>query len=132
MAELSKNNKGVVLVIVLATILVSMLLAVAVMNLITNQSRLTHHQLSRIQAYYASKAAITYAQEQLRKGTWVAGTDCKASKPCDAGDVGLNLANDFRPASIIDVSIYIRADTDPKCPSPGLADCITCTSTYTY
>jgi len=132
MVELSKNNKGVVLVIVLATILVSVLLATAVMNLISNQSRLTHHQLSRIQAYYASKAAVTYAQEQLRRGTWVAGTDCRAASPCNAANVSLDLVNDFKPASITGVSLIIRADSDPACPSPGVAACITCTSTYTY
>jgi len=136
MGDLITNKKGVVLVIVLGTILVTVLLANAVIRLISSQSRLTHHQLSRIQAYYATKAAVTYAQEQLRTGAWVAGTNCTVASPCNAANVGLNLANDFRPASMscptCGISLIIRADTDPACSSPGVAACITSTSTYTY
>lgn len=132
MGDLITNKKGVVLVIVLGTILVTVLLANALIRLISSQSRLTHHQLSRIQAYYASKAAVTYAQEQLRSAAWVAGTNCTAGAPCNAANVGLNLANDFRPASITGISLIIRPDSDAACSSPGVAACITCTSTYTY
>lgn len=158
MAELSKNNKGIVLVIVLATILVSVLLATAVMHLITNQSRLTHHQLSRIQAYYAGKAAITYAQEKLRiggppaVGGWVAGTNCTAAAPCVAASpvtdpatqFQLDLVNDFSPASmrpttscpLCGVSITIipaqYTNSLAACYRNDTKACISTTATYTY
>jgi len=142
MAELSKNNKGVVLVIVLATILVSVILATAVMNLITNQSRLTHHQLSRIQAYYANKAAIIYTQEQLRTGAWaVPAVGTTTTKNCTLAvctDFGFTLATDFRPASITNISLVITPAQNTNNTAPcyrTLLDtkvCISCTSTYTY
>lgn len=147
MVELRKNNKGIVLVIVLATILVSVLLATAVMNLITNQSRLTHHQLSRIQAYYASKAAVTYAQEMLRiglaAGGWAvpaAGTSTTYSTSTGT-NFGFNLATDFRPASITEIELVITpaqntvyiSGIDNCYRSPlDTKVCITCKSTYTY
>lgn len=138
MGDLITNKKGVVLVIVLGTILVTALLANAVIHLISSQSRLTHHQLSRIQAYYATKAAVTYAQEQLRAGAWVAGTNCTVASPCNAANVGLNLAADFRPASVTGISLVITPaqgtnNTQPCYRNPlDTKACISCTSTYTY
>ncbi|MCX5710326.1 MAG: hypothetical protein NT088_06385 [Candidatus Omnitrophica bacterium] len=61
-----KNNKGIVLFIVLGTILVIIVLANILLGLITSQSRITHHQVSRIQAFYAAQAGLNYAREMLR------------------------------------------------------------------
>jgi len=67
------DRKGIVLFIVLGTIFIVLLLANIILNLFTSQARLTHHQVSRIQAYYASMAGVNYAIEKLRLGTagWV-------------------------------------------------------------
>jgi Tfp pilus assembly protein PilX len=66
------KREGVVLLIVLGTLLVVIVLAGFILNIISNQSRLSNHQISRIKAYYASKGMMNYALEMLREGTWVA------------------------------------------------------------
>jgi len=64
------NNKGVVMVMVLGTILVVVILANVILTIILNQTRLTRHQIDRIRAYYAATAAMNYTIEMLRAGTW--------------------------------------------------------------
>ena len=76
MAELSQGAKlrdkeGVVLFVVLGTIFIVIILSAIILQIISSQSRLTHHQVSRIQAYYASQAGMVYALEELRIGGWV-------------------------------------------------------------
>lgn len=66
------HEKGVVLLIVIATIMVIVILSGAILSIISSQSRLTHHQISRIKAYYAGKGIMNYAQDMLRQGIWVA------------------------------------------------------------
>lgn len=66
-----KTEKGVVLFIVIVSILIVIILALAILSLVLSQSRLTQHQVGRIRAYYASKAMMNYALEQLRVGNWV-------------------------------------------------------------
>jgi len=73
-------EKGVVLLIVLGTVLVVSVLTTALLTIIFNQSRLTHHQISRIQAYYAGVGIMNYAQEQLRKGVWEPNPDGVTSR----------------------------------------------------
>lgn len=51
-------------------ILVVILLATVILRIISSQARLTHHQLSRIKAYYAAKAGMNLALDNLRTGTW--------------------------------------------------------------
>jgi len=57
---------------VLATIMIVIILANIVLSIVLSQTRLTHHQVSRIQAYYAGLAGMNYALEQLRTGNWTA------------------------------------------------------------
>jgi len=59
------NNKGVALIIVLATILAIVILANLIMTMMLSSSRLTHHKVSRIQGYYASLAGVNYAINRL-------------------------------------------------------------------
>ena len=63
-------RKGVVLLIVLATILVVTILAGVILGLVSNQFRLTTHQVNRIKAYYAARGMMNYALDMLRQGTW--------------------------------------------------------------
>ena len=60
------NRRGFALYLVLTILMVVVILANVVLNLITSQSKLTHHQIKRIQAYYAAQAGINYALENLR------------------------------------------------------------------
>lgn len=62
----SKGKKGIALFIVLGTLLIVIILANIILNFMLSQSRLTHHQVSRIQAQYAAQAGINYALEKLR------------------------------------------------------------------
>ncbi len=73
MSRRRNTEKGVVLLIVLATLLVVVILSSVILNAITNQSRLTNHQISRIKAYYADRGMMTYALEMLRKGEGAGG-----------------------------------------------------------
>jgi Tfp pilus assembly protein PilX len=130
-----KRIKGVALVLVLATILVAVILGTAIIKLMSSQARLTHHQLSRIQAYYASQAAINYAREKLRTGAWVPGTDCNTTTSlCNAGTVGLDLSptGDFKPNSITAMSLVITPSGVGSCGRTDIKACISCTATYTY
>lgn len=70
---MASNKKGVILFIVLATVLIVVILAGVILSLISSQSRLTNHQVSRIKAYYAAKGIMNYVLEKLRVGDggWV-------------------------------------------------------------
>ncbi len=84
MAKARIKEKAIALFIVLATILVIIALANAILTIILSQSRLTHHQVSRIQAYYAAMAGINFALEQLRTGAWTFSptNDCPDPNGC--------------------------------------------------
>lgn len=64
---LKRNKKGVILFIVIGVIMVTIALSVVILRIISNQARLTHHQLSRIQAQYFAKAGVIYALDKLRR-----------------------------------------------------------------
>ncbi|MCM8795255.1 MAG: hypothetical protein NC928_00975 [Candidatus Omnitrophica bacterium] len=124
------NKKGVALLMVLGTLLVVLVLANVVLAIISSQTRLTHHQISRIQAYYAAWAGINYALEQLRTGAWtVAPTNsCSPPNGCVLVD------NDF-PATIQNrqVRIVLRAPGTTDCQNPpGGTACVSATTIYTY
>ncbi|MBN2830736.1 MAG: hypothetical protein JXL82_00440, partial [Candidatus Omnitrophica bacterium] len=68
---MANKRRGVVLFVVLATILLVIILSGVILRIISSQSRLTHHKVSRIKAYYAGRGMINYAFEMLRTGTWV-------------------------------------------------------------
>lgn len=65
-----RNKKGVILLIVLGTIMVVFVLAAVIIKTVSSQSRLTHHQISRLRAYYASKAGMNLVFYKLRTGAW--------------------------------------------------------------
>ena len=65
------NRRGIILFIVLATVIIVSILAGVILTTISSQSRLSNHQVSRIKAYYAGKAAMNYTIERLRKVTWI-------------------------------------------------------------
>ena len=123
------NSKGIALILVLSFTLIVAILANITLIVIRSQSRLTHHQLSRIQAIYAAQAGMNYALEKLRVGdsNWTS-TNCTAASPCsvpfDSGD--------FKPPSIVGntVSVVIRAPGSSGC--LGNEACISTTATYTY
>lgn len=68
------SKKGVALFIALSTVLIVVVLANIILNIISSQSRLTHHEVSRVRAYYAAQAGMTYAIDQLTRGVWPANS----------------------------------------------------------
>lgn len=66
--KMANKRRGVVLFVVLATILLAIILSGVILRIISSQSRLTHHKVSRIKAYYAGKGMMNYSLEMLRKG----------------------------------------------------------------
>lgn len=118
------THKGIALYIVLATLLIVIILANVVLSIILSQSRLTHHQVSRIQSYYACLAGMNYAFEQLRRGNWTAGNNY--TMPFDSGD--------FKPLSILGNSVSITiTPPGPDCVNPpGNSSCVSIAANYTY
>jgi Tfp pilus assembly protein PilX len=86
MVKFNTYKKGVALLMVLTLILVVVILANVVLSIISSQSRLTHHEVSRIRAYYAARAGMILAFDRLRTGTWGTGryTLCRAN--CNIND----------------------------------------------
>ncbi|MEW6100672.1 MAG: hypothetical protein AB1481_00040 [Candidatus Omnitrophota bacterium] len=134
MNKASTNNKGIILFIVLATLLIMVLLANLILGLVSSQARLTHHQVSRIQAYYAARAGATLAIDMLRRGdaTWIPAVGgpsvikrlCRTG--CDVNDLDL-------PGSISEVEITISPVGVGNCTAPtpgGVPYCIYSTADY--
>jgi len=120
-----------VLFFVLGTLLIVVIFASIVLNLILSNARLTYHQTSRIQAYYAAMAGTNYALEKLRTGdtNWIPSPDtspntrirtlCRSG--CDVNEPDL-------PNSIQQVAIVIEAA------GTGISGTrrLKATATYTY
>jgi len=67
---IKRGRKGVILFLVMGTIMVVAVLSIVILRIIASQSRLTHHKVSRIRAYYASKAGMNLAISKLQNGAW--------------------------------------------------------------
>jgi len=122
------NNKGVAMIMVLGTILVVVVLANVILAIILSQSRLTRHQIGRIQAYYAAMAGINYTLEQLRTGTWNAGETH-----------AINFAaGDFYPSSLVGNSVTVvitqaqNTNANQPCFFPDNRACVSVTADYQY
>jgi hypothetical protein len=91
------RKRGVILFVVIGVVLVVSILSTAVLRIIANHARLTHHVVSRIQAEYAAKAGIVYALEMLRTKNWTFSptNSCPSPTGCTIEDA------DF-PFSILD------------------------------
>jgi Tfp pilus assembly protein PilX len=109
------NKKGVALYFVLAILLVVVILANIVLNFVSSQSRLTTHQVKRVQAYYAAQAGVNYALEQLRLNNAnfttagihrICGSNYNTSNPANCTGFG-NITEASFPASINYVEIFV-------------------------
>lgn len=77
-------NKGVVLIMVLATVLITFILTDIVLTIVKGHYDITHHKTSRIRSYYADMAAMNLAMDKLRRGEWSCRGDWAPwSKPFD-------------------------------------------------
>jgi Tfp pilus assembly protein PilX len=120
-------KKGIALFVTIITIMVVLVLAGVILNIVSTQSRLTHHQVSRIQAYYAGMAGINYAYEQLRLANWNTNS-CPAPAGCS-----LPVDTAFPNSIIQPINIIIRPAGSAGCINPPSGSaCISVTTTYTY
>ena len=141
------KKRGVVLFIVLAALMVVIVLANIILSIMLSQSRLTHHQVSRIQAYYASFAGMNLAYDGLRTGNWpmpgasesydtylcratTSNPNCASIPPVPAPAVTID-AN--IPEVIEMVRIRVAGRAVDGCDEPsGSQVCINATATYTF
>jgi Tfp pilus assembly protein PilX len=120
------DKKGVALMMVLVILLVVVILANVLLTIITSQARLTHHQVSRLRAYYVAQAGMNLALENLRTGAWTApGT----YQLCRSGCTPPNVTDSEMPYN---VTIAIGNQIiDPSNPLRGTYP-INLTVNYTY
>lgn len=114
--------------VVLGIILVAVFLANVVLNIIGSHPRLTHHQISRIQAYYAAWAGVAYTYDRLTAGAWSVPTSSTCTTPPPLND------SDF-PTSIVGQNVNISICNRSLCPTPvptGVNGCIVARVEYTY
>ncbi|MFH1339272.1 MAG: hypothetical protein ABIH40_05475 [Candidatus Omnitrophota bacterium] len=137
-----KSRRGVALILILAVILAVVFVANIALVLISSQSRLTHHQVSRIQAFYAAQAGINYALERIRQGDseWIPIDDsgantrdryiCReAGPPSNCTDPVNDVIDDLLPLSVREVNINIGAAGSGV---GGSIRRVTATADYTY
>ena len=99
------NRKGVALALVLMIILVVVILSNVTLSIMNSQNRFTHHQVSRLQAYYACQAAMNLAFERMRKdGNFASFSLCTNPGACAAPNGG-NAIYDGEIPFRVDVTI---------------------------
>ena len=140
MLKKNVDNSGIALFIVLAVIMSVVLLGDVTLKFIASQNRFSHENTSRIQAYYAAKAGMNYALENLRLRTWTfAPNSCPNPTGCTLCRTGggCTVNEDTFPASIQLVRIIfcpagtLCQDTPSDCEPPtGLNFCVNSTVTY--
>jgi len=104
-----RNKKGVALYITIFAILLVIILANIILSTISSQSRLTQHQIGRIQADYAAMAGINVALEMLRLGKWDTTAAGSPYTLCKTGTAGCTLYDADLPANIEKIEISIGA-----------------------
>lgn len=136
MVKTLRCKKGAALFVVLGTLLIITVLANVALTLIANQSRLTHHQLSRIQAYYAGMAGINLAYQMMFRGDscWpIPAAGASYSRTiCPTCNTGCNVVETQFPHTINSVTVLVQGRNlcNPT-PPTGVPSCISSTVDYT-
>ncbi len=122
--KINFRNKGIVLYTVLMALLMVLIFATIILSIIISQSRLTHHSVSRIQAYYAAFAGANLAIDRLMANDplWPAAgsytrTLCRSA--CNYNDASL-------PLSVNQINITVGV------PNSGINNTRTITVTADY
>ncbi len=136
------RKKGAILFIVIAALLMVSILATVILRIISNQSRLSHHQVSRIQGQYAAKAAINYALDKLRRNddaSWSATTPiipvrkrmCREVAGPNCNTPAIIEPDLPRSIQYVDITVY---DPAAAAPNQGISGTrkITAIAEYTY
>lgn len=144
MVKASTDKAGIALLIVLSTIILVTLLALVMLRPLASHARLTHHQVSRIQAYYAALAGMNYAYDRLRVGdpVWPIPTiensytfeltSIEGNFPHSINSVLIAVAADNDPAPILDPNGNPIPGCNPCNAPAAIPACICTTVDYTY
>jgi Tfp pilus assembly protein PilX len=102
------SRKGMALYLVLTILIVVILIAGMFLNLVLSQGRLTHHQVSRTQAYFAARMGMNYAVEMLSRNdsSWPS-TGVYNRTICRAAASACNKTEPDLPLSIRSVTVYV-------------------------
>lgn len=120
------KNKGVTLILVITLILVVAVLANIALVLVRSQFRLTHHQVNRIQGFYAAQAGVVYTLEMLRTGAWPSTGLPYTRRFCDGCTAANEVDEPDFPHSVQDVVVRVEDDN-----SDGILG-IHATAAYAY
>jgi len=89
-----KTEKSAALMTILIMIFILMVLSTALLKLVSNQTRLVEHDISRIKSKYASEAAMVRNLEQYRRGVnppdATHGVSGRFDDPLQNWNVGIN------------------------------------------
>ncbi len=102
----AEKQSGIALLLVLSVLAFVIILAKTFLILIENQSELTHHRVSRIQAYYAGRLGMQYAMEMIGKNPNWPGTASNTFTICRSG---CNKLEPDLPLSINNITIFVGA-----------------------
>jgi Tfp pilus assembly protein PilX len=102
------SRKGMALYLVLTVLIVVVIIAGMFLNLVLSQGRLTHHQVSRTQAYFAARMGMNYAIEMLSRNDpqWLS-TAAFNRTICSDAAAGCTKTEPNLPPSIRNVTIYV-------------------------
>jgi hypothetical protein len=100
------DRSGIVLYLVMAVLIVTVMVAGMFLNLILSHSRLTHHTVSRTQAYYAARLGMNYAIEMLSKNETGWTDSDPFNRTICASDSCYKKESDL-PATINNITIYV-------------------------
>ncbi|MGE5197018.1 MAG: hypothetical protein ACM3IL_00730 [Deltaproteobacteria bacterium] len=124
------KKSGMALYMVLASLLIALILSGIILNIILSQARISYHQVSRVQAFYAAQAGCNYAIEKLRLGDdalcWP-NTGAYTVSMVRTGGSGCDVLEPDLPPSVQQVQIDVDATGGANNPIR-----ISTTATYTY
>ena len=133
MFKFFKKKSGIILFIALMTLLIVVLLANVVLSLMSSQSRITQHQIGRIQAFYAAQAGMVYALEMLRKGTASGGWNQASCAPPGCAFPDANFPSTVRdPVSNTTSQIRIVFCPQGLTCNPSTTPCVTPAADYPF
>jgi len=97
------NSGGIALIITLAFILAIVVLANAVLIIITSQTNFALHRVRQMQAFYSAQAGMVFTMEQLRTGVWGPGeshtlndSEIPFIVDINIGNIGSGIGNTLR------------------------------------
>ncbi|MFH1281948.1 MAG: hypothetical protein ABIH91_04470 [Candidatus Omnitrophota bacterium] len=134
---LSRDERGVALFMVIGVILLVSILSAIILGIASSHSRLTHHQVSRIQAQYAAKAGVLYALDKLRlrlpadAACWPPAGPFPYVRQMKSSGAGCDIIESGLPVSVSQVDITVYAPDSGVVPGTQKVSATAIYNTYT-